>query len=595
MAGERNAVTIVVDTDHNDDDQNIDALLTGDKWDTSISNVITFSFTDSAADYSYSAGTGVTFASAFDATQQQGAREALAEFAAVADVVFSELAFGSADGTLRFAEVNGINTAFGYYPNDFESGGDMAFNPNDYNVPTLGTFAYHTYLHEIGHAMGLKHGHDNTASSGYPDVGEMTADRDGMEWSVMTYNSFVGQNESPGFYTNVAGHYAQTLMVYDIAALHRLYGANYDTNNTASTYTFNTSTGEMSINGVGQGTPAAAVTFRTVWDGGGVDTYDLSNFTTNLALDLRPGEYSDFDTGGNLLRAQLNAGWDSSGTFVFDDSEHEFANGHLWNALLSEGNLASLIENAVGGTGDDIIVGNKGTNTLTGGRGIDELQGQAGDDVLYGGGGFDLIFGGGDDDHLIGGGGEDELQGDDGADSLFGGGGADTLYGQAGSDTLEGGDSGDRLVGGNGADLLVGGEGADTLSGGKGADELRGGKGADVLEGGDQGDILKGQKGNDTLKGQSGADRLEGGEGNDRLTGGTGADVFVYNGNANEGTDRITDFDNGTDKIEISGATTFGDLTIAVVNGNTQVTWDLNKIIIEGITSGIGSNDFDFV
>ena len=78
MAGERNSINFSVDTDPNDADQNIDALLIGSRWDMSLNNVITFSFTDSAADYSYSMGSGVNFAQAFNAAQQQAARDALA-------------------------------------------------------------------------------------------------------------------------------------------------------------------------------------------------------------------------------------------------------------------------------------------------------------------------------------------------------------------------------------------------------------------------------------------------------------------------------------------------------------------------------------
>ena len=70
-------------------------------------------------------------------------------------------------------------------------------------------------------------------------------------------------------------------MMYDIAALQPIYGANFSTNTGNSVYTWNPSTGEMSINGVGQGAPAwrANRVFLTIWDGGGNDTYDLSNYS----------------------------------------------------------------------------------------------------------------------------------------------------------------------------------------------------------------------------------------------------------------------------------------------------------------------------
>ena len=81
-------------------------------------------------------------------------------------------------------------------------------------------------------------------------------------------------------------------MMYDIAALQKMYGANFNTNSGNSTYSWSTTTGEMFINGVGQGTPAANKIFLTVWDGGGTDTYDFSNYATSLTVDLRPGQWS---------------------------------------------------------------------------------------------------------------------------------------------------------------------------------------------------------------------------------------------------------------------------------------------------------------
>ena len=85
-------------------------------------------------------------------------------------------------------------------------------------------------------------------------------------------------------------------MMLDIAAIQYMYGANYNTNAGNTVYTFSTTTGEMFIDGVGQGTPEINRIFRTIWDGNGVDTYDLSNYTTDLNIDLAPGGWSVFDT-----------------------------------------------------------------------------------------------------------------------------------------------------------------------------------------------------------------------------------------------------------------------------------------------------------
>ena len=81
-------------------------------------------------------------------------------------------------------------------------------------------------------------------------------------------------------YTNHAGSGTQSYMINDIAALQYMYGANFGTNAGNTTYTWNPTTGEMSINGTGQGASTANKIFMTLWDGSGTDTYDFSNYTT---------------------------------------------------------------------------------------------------------------------------------------------------------------------------------------------------------------------------------------------------------------------------------------------------------------------------
>lgn len=65
--------------------------------------------------------------------------------------------------------------------------------------------------------------------------------------------------------------------------------------------------------------------------------------------------------------------------------------------------------------------------------------------------------------------------------------------------------------------------------------------------------FLYGAQGEDTLDGGGGDDYLRGYLGNDVLTGGTGADRFVFERTfAANGTDRITDFEVGTDILDFS-------------------------------------------
>ncbi len=144
--------------------------------------------------------------------------------------------------------------------------------------------------------------------------------------------------------------------------------------------------------------------FLTVWDGNGNDTYNFSNYATKLKVNLEPGSWSLIAT--NQL-ATLNT----------DDNIKARAN--VFNALLHEEDLRSLIENAIGGSNNDSISGNVGANALAGSGGNDKLRGVDGNDTLLGGNGNDTLDGGSGQDQLGGGLGQDKLQGRGGNDSFF--------------------------------------------------------------------------------------------------------------------------------------------------------------------------------
>ena len=412
-------------------DQNVNGVLIGLRWTDS---AIAYSFPDSFVDdygsgYADYSGHLGSFSS-FDAKQVAAAENWLDQYAAVSGLSFSELdgPTGALDedqeATLKFANSNVPSTAFAYYPNAaFEEGGDSwyGFAGSD---PDLGDYHWLTTGHEIGHAVGLSHGH--TSDGGF---GAMNSDRDSMEFSIMTYRSHTNDGLDDG-YVNDSDSYAQTLMTYDIAAIQFMYGANFDYNSTSTTYTVDSGTGEFFIDGVGQGDPEGDTVFRTVWDGDGAnDTYDFSNLATAVDVDLRPGFWSDLDAGGNDMRALLD----------FTTSPDVYARGHIFNALLHNGDTRSLIENAEGGSGDDDVSGNIASNELSGNAGADYLFGDFGDDDLLGGEGADFLDGWVGDDLLDGGEGDDRLLGYDGVDILDGGAGDDELDGEADADQLTGG------------------------------------------------------------------------------------------------------------------------------------------------------------
>jgi serralysin len=334
----------------------IDGLLSGVRW---TSGALTYSFTTSSSQYDYS----VPGFQAFNDAQKTATENALANYAAVANLTFSKVSGGA--GTLRFAESNDPATAYAYYPHPSAIGGDAFFNHTDYNTADKGTYSYLTFLHEIGHTLGLDHGQDGS--------GALPTDHDSLEYSVMTYRSYVGADLNG--YTVAEGSYPTTLMMADIAALQYMYGANFGTNAGNSTYKWNASTGEMLLNGVSKGASTTNTVFMTIWDGGGTDTYDFSAYSSNLKINLQPGEWS---LTSSAQLANLGGG--------------EKARGNIANAWLYEDNTASLIENATGGSGADMIIGNQAKNVLKGGNGNDSLKGLTGNDTIYGGAGTDTCY-----------------------------------------------------------------------------------------------------------------------------------------------------------------------------------------------------------
>jgi serralysin len=347
----------------------IDALLSDTKWAT---DRLTYSFPTSSAPYgaSYGSGEAASGFGAFGTSQQSAARAALKLYSDVCNLTFTKIVETSDQhASIRFAQSNAPDTAWAYFPTDMESGGDVWVNNRDYDNPRKGNYAYLTLVHEVGHALGLEHAHEGNI---------MPFSRDSMEYTVMSYRAYVGALTDTG-YTNETWGFAQSLMMYDIAAMQHMYGANYATNSGSTTYTWSPTTGEMSVNGVGQGRPGGNQIFLTVWDGGGTDTYDFSRYASALRIDLEPGAWTRTSPE---QRAKLD--WDGS----------KLAIGNIANALLYHGDARSLIEQAIGGSGSDVIKGNETRNILQGRAGNDKLYGLDGNDVLIGGAGKDVLNGG---------------------------------------------------------------------------------------------------------------------------------------------------------------------------------------------------------
>ncbi|MDR0219374.1 MAG: serralysin family metalloprotease [Enterobacteriaceae bacterium] len=292
--------------------------------------------------------------STFNPEQKQSALLSLQSWSDVANIKFTEVSklsdanitFGffnhSNNGDYAFATLpRGQNTTYSWYNVQ-----NYTFKINDIGVNGYGR---QTFTHEIGHTLGLEHPADYDASDAVrPTYNNMSQYfEDSRAYTVMSYFSekYTGQD--------FKGAYSSAPLLNDISAIQTLYGANMETRKGDTIYGFNSNTDRDFMTA----TNANSKLLFSVWDAGGNDTFDFSGFTQDQRIHLHAGAFSD-------------------------------VGGLKGNVSIARG---VVIENAIGGSGNDVIVGNSADNVLKGGAGNDIIYGDLGGDHLWGGAGRDTF------------------------------------------------------------------------------------------------------------------------------------------------------------------------------------------------------------
>ncbi len=343
-------------------------VASGDKWGGGLGSgvTLTYSFPGSSAYHTtpygeyQDAGEWKSYA-VLSLGEKAAVRGALATWSAVANIKFTEVAdTSSSAGELRFAYTNfdsAYEYAHAYLPSNDPAAGDVwlsyaNWNPNSAASIAAGSDDFHTLVHEIGHALGLKHS--------FEAPNPIPAAYDNYFYSVMSYSARTAGD------SGVASFLPTTPMYYDLLAIQALYGRNTTHNASNTTYSYT----------------SGKTYFETIDDAGGNDTIAFTG-ARGVTINLNSGRFSSLSEPISF----------NGGTSTSRDTVAIGPN--------------SLIENGRGGSGGDYILGNGVANVLSGMDGNDSLYGFAGIDTLSGGNGNDQILGGLGNDVLTGGAGAD--------------------------------------------------------------------------------------------------------------------------------------------------------------------------------------------
>ncbi|PRY89470.1 M10 family metallopeptidase C-terminal domain-containing protein [Donghicola tyrosinivorans] len=295
-----------------------------------------------AADYADTVRSGTLVP--FTEAQIAAAREAMALIADVIDLDIVD-AGKSVDADIRLYNSTLYGTT-GSLPAGTGLNGDLwVYGFNELADPydmSYGGYYFAALLRDLGRVFGLTETTSGTGGLTYEEIAGYI--QDNQAYTIMSSNSAADAG------LVWATEYPATPMVADILALQSLYGANMETRTGDTVYGFNANADRAVFDFDQLRAEGKAIAAVTIWDAGGIDTLDMSGFADDAAISLVDGKLSS--VGGNNLNLGIAVG--------------------------------AVIENAIGGSGDDMISGNDANNVLIGGIGADFLEGGAGDDLLIG-------------------------------------------------------------------------------------------------------------------------------------------------------------------------------------------------------------------